>query len=577
MVLTLSFVLAFAIIFNVQLTFWFIILMVLIALSTAFYYMIITVKETVQCSEKVGIENQKFKIAYFEKINEMFIQQKYILHHIVEAFNERKKDLELKEVAVKKNKEVYDQWKFDVEKRSLATDNEKKVTAFLLMHMSGIVCISEPSGKIIHSNRPIDSIDDFVKMDKKEMSFFLLKDYNDMILKNTANDEIRTFAKRVFHKGKLIHLIFLFVDNLETERLKQIYLKQSKEIQMMYDITKIISGRQTIQHMLQEALESMTRCNQLYAAVIRLYDADQGLVLTASYGLKKTSKLVPIKSVTDTHVGYAFYNGETVTLNKEEDLFLIDDSAKKLLSENKKLAYVPLKTHKKKLGALSIISNEKISSDQMAVYVSAANLLAVAIEKINLIEELKFNYFKTVESFVTATEIKSDRYGGHSRRVAILCKLIAEKLNLNASEVDDIYISGLLHDIGKLTYSETAVADYGDDDDHSKRGRTMVEKVGLGQQILEGIEYHHHNYYYLDGNNRVKEQPYYAQIIRIANDYDMKIMHYEDLSLSDVFELEIAPYSGTLYAPYFVRILKHFITEQYHSIAQIYSNEATDE
>ena len=227
---------------------------------------------------------------------------------------------------------------------------------------------------------------------------------------------------------------------------------------------------------------------------------------------------------------------------------------------------------------MSILSDYDFDSESLILLDSISINVTIALEKILLYEQLKSNYFKTVEAFVTASEIKSDKYSGHSRRVAQICRIIAEKLYLNAKEVDEIYMAGLLHDVGKLAFSDNSLDYYFDIDNHGAIGKTMVERVGLTKDILEGIEFHHMNFDLKNSKDpTINEQPYYAQIIRIANDFDL-YMNYETTNIAKPsFVEDMKDLIGTAYSPQFMRIIADILENESSLLLSIYQNEVLNE
>jgi putative nucleotidyltransferase with HDIG domain len=144
-------------------------------------------------------------------------------------------------------------------------------------------------------------------------------------------------------------------------------------------------------------------------------------------------------------------------------------------------------------------------------------------------------------------------------------------------EIDEVYIAGLLHDVGKLSYSDTKFEKTNSFDDHGYLGRRMVEQVGLNKDILEGIEFHHVDY---DLSNyegdQFNEQPFYAQIIRVANDFDFLMNTAANVSDGIVIE-KMLHASGKAYAPQFLRILNELSLTQNDKILRIYGCEVDDE
>ena len=248
-----------------------------------------------------------------------------------------------------------------------------------------------------------------------------------------------------------------------------------------------------------------------------------------------------------------------------------DSHIKNVILNNRKVAYIPLTNYNKNLGVMAIVSDYNFDSESIILLESISIYVTIALEKILLYDRLKSNYFKTVEAFVTATDIKSERFNGHSRRVALICKMIAEKLYLNSGEVDEIYMAGLLHDVGKLSFSDNSLDYYFDIDQHGSIGRKMVERVGLKKDILDGIEYHHLNFDLSNSKNtNVNEQPYYAQIIRIANDFDL-YMNYDttNINLPNFIE-DMKPLVGSVYSSQFMRIMQDILVNNKEKLYKIY-------
>jgi putative nucleotidyltransferase with HDIG domain len=74
---------------------------------------------------------------------------------------------------------------------------------------------------------------------------------------------------------------------------------------------------------------------------------------------------------------------------------------------------------------------------------------------------------------------------GHSERVGRFSRSIAEFMNFSQEEVNDLYLAGLLHDIGRIGQNDDIV--------EVQRGiyrgdvKPIIEHVDLGVKILSGI------------------------------------------------------------------------------------------
>ncbi|HYD81132.1 MAG TPA: HD domain-containing phosphohydrolase [Paucimonas sp.] len=65
-------------------------------------------------------------------------------------------------------------------------------------------------------------------------------------------------------------------------------------------------------------------------------------------------------------------------------------------------------------------------------------------------DKLEKNFLTSIKVFTNLIDMRGGRFAGRSRRVADLARKIARRMGLAEREVQEIYVAGLLHDIGKL-------------------------------------------------------------------------------------------------------------------------------
>ncbi len=65
-------------------------------------------------------------------------------------------------------------------------------------------------------------------------------------------------------------------------------------------------------------------------------------------------------------------------------------------------------------------------------------------------EKLKTSFMTSIRVFANLIELREGRMAGHSRRVADLSRKTAKQMNLSPRDSQDVFLAGLLHDIGKL-------------------------------------------------------------------------------------------------------------------------------
>jgi HD-GYP domain-containing protein (c-di-GMP phosphodiesterase class II) len=137
-------------------------------------------------------------------------------------------------------------------------------------------------------------------------------------------------------------------------------------------------------------------------------------------------------------------------------------------------------------------------------------------------------------SFATAlvqTLEESDRYtAGHSRAVATYSRDIASKMGLSADEQERTYLSGLVHDIGKIGLPGTLLNKEGrltldelrEMERHSEIGERILSKVEAYSDVALIVRHHHER---MDGEGypdkiRGDEIPLISRIIAVADAYN---------------------------------------------------------
>lgn len=69
-------------------------------------------------------------------------------------------------------------------------------------------------------------------------------------------------------------------------------------------------------------------------------------------------------------------------------------------------------------------------------------------------DRLKQNFLVSIKVFSFLMELREGMVGGHARRVADLSRRLAIQLGLDVKAQQDVFVAGLLHDIGKIGFSD---------------------------------------------------------------------------------------------------------------------------
>jgi putative nucleotidyltransferase with HDIG domain len=135
-----------------------------------------------------------------------------------------------------------------------------------------------------------------------------------------------------------------------------------------------------------------------------------------------------------------------------------------------------------------------------------------------------------LHSLTSAVDAKDAYTCGHSERVAMLSKLIAQNAGLDEAQVDRIYMAGLLHDVGKIGVAESILQKPGRLTDeeftqmkrHPEIGAHILADVKQVQDIIPGVMHHHERF---DGRGYParlagRDIPMMGRIICLADCFD---------------------------------------------------------
>lgn len=145
-------------------------------------------------------------------------------------------------------------------------------------------------------------------------------------------------------------------------------------------------------------------------------------------------------------------------------------------------------------------------------------------------EKLERLSMQIVKALSGAIDAKDTYTNGHSTRVAEYAREIAKRVGFSKNEQDDIYMMGLLHDIGKIGIPDAIInkpAALSDEEyeiikTHPAVGAGILKNITELPKLMTGARWHHERY---DGKGYPDrksgdEIPVEAQIIAVADSYD---------------------------------------------------------
>ena len=230
-------------------------------------------------------------------------------------------------------------------------------------------------------------------------------------------------------------------------------------------------------------------------------------------------------------------------------------------------------------------TNEGYDQEELDFLSALASNVAMALQNSQLIDDLRKEvernrilFINTTLSLASTIEAKDKYTRGHTERVTKYSMAVAEelsksgKVDLPKKFLENLYIAGLLHDIGKIAVPEQILCktdkltdeEYDQIKEHPARGAEILKTLPEFEEPLKGVKHHHERY---DGKGypaglKGEEIPLMAAVIAVADTFDAMTTDrpYRKALSHDEAREEISKNSGIQFNPFvaeaFAKLLK---------------------
>lgn len=176
------------------------------------------------------------------------------------------------------------------------------------------------------------------------------------------------------------------------------------------------------------------------------------------------------------------------------------------------------------------LSNSEFGTVEASLLGSVSSMLATHGRNVELFGQKEALLVGVVRAMVSAIEAKDPYTCGHSERVAMVAQLLARQLGLVETDCERIYLSGLLHDVGKIGVRDGVLGKPGklDADEfaeirrHPDQGWAILQDLDQLDYAFPGVLHHHESF---DGNGYPDGLvgdaiPLAARILAVADSFD---------------------------------------------------------
>ncbi|MCY2931983.1 MAG: HD domain-containing protein [Planctomycetota bacterium] len=161
----------------------------------------------------------------------------------------------------------------------------------------------------------------------------------------------------------------------------------------------------------------------------------------------------------------------------------------------------PMTAEDKPIGVLVALNKARgdFDSVDMKLLGSIASQAAVFVTNHRLYQDVQDLLMGVLHALTASIDAKDPYTSGHSHRVAMISQKLAETMGFDAHRVRRMYLTGLLHDVGKIGVPESILCkpgrltdeEYESIKKHPAIGAKILADIHHLDDVLEGILCHH--------------------------------------------------------------------------------------
>lgn len=349
----------------------------------------------------------------------------------------------------------------------------------------------------------------------------------------TTPSTIIVNRKPTTHQDKVVDL------KKKVKVLTEKLLESFDELNIFYDINRSLNNIYNITGICNTTLAYIVKIIRVEKASISIVDEDRKhLTITSCLGFSEN--IVGHKINIQNTLYEEVIKRRKPLMEKDVDQRLID-TKKRSRYKTKSFILHPLYTHPLTIsgdviGVISLAdkpNRQPFNSRDLKFLSAISTQAAMVIQNALLVANLKESFLVTVRSLSAAIDAKDHYTHGHSERVNHYALQIGRIMGISQSELDQLELACLLHDVGKIGIPENILnkAEKLTPEEmsiirkHPLKGLEILKNAKLTKATLAAVRHHHERYDgggYPDGL-KAEEIPLLARIITVVDTFDAMI------------------------------------------------------
>jgi len=410
-------------------------------------------------------------------------------------------------------------------------------------------------------NEELDFFELIKERDFKKFELNMINSHNELIL-------VEASTSRVFDDGELLYVYGICRDIRDDKELLHNFNVKLQEQNLIMDLTETASMNISLHQVIKSVFEKLDAIFGWSSVTIRFLNDDNEFELVDRSRVGNDDLIQSTISYDESCLGYASDRSEILYVYDVESLPIDEPTYKKMLNLGYAIVFIPVGNHDIGKGIITLVVEKEALTEKQATLKTFTNTITIVVERALIYEKLRKDYLRMIQVLAEAGDDKETVSIGHSNRVADIARKIGDELYLDDDEIIDLEVSALLHDIGKIGISDEYLSTEAQESEIGKQkirehpviGKRMLRNIGLSENILDGIEFHHLNYD-LTGYPEVAHMeiiPLFARVLRVADQFDIYRTSGMYNTSKDIW-LEMVISSGSLYCPQIIKVLKTII------------------
>ena len=394
----------------------------------------------------------------------------------------------------------------------------------LVNNISDLVIVINTDAEIVYVNNSVENIVDYPasQLIGKTINEMMNYDLNEATLKASFENDYNEFqfkmkkidgellylecnTRRIKEHGRVVGIQAIARDITQRKLMEDELHSRYKELKAINEITNAVTKTLDLDEMLDIVVDKVRNAAKALCCTVGLYnEGPDEYTLMAVKGIRLEDKSEINIEISKAKIIELIDNQKYFIIEYKDEEMLPNDYYKMLYREEdaRYTLLTPLIAHNRDIGLMSTILITKPSKELIELLASMGNSIALSIDNAKAYENVKSSYLKTVQCLVSTIEAKDMYTESHSIRVAKYATFIARELDMSKSDVEDIWVAGVLHDIGKIGISDSILnkkdkltnEEYQLVKQHPTIAYKIISNIGLNQGIMEAVKHHHERY-----------------------------------------------------------------------------------